>query len=116
MSKILISDASTIILLEKIELLTEMSKRYKFIIPKEVEHEAITKGMESKFPDSFRLKERVDRKEVIVKEVYDKEKVKEIAKSFNIGTGESETIALWFQEMDSTVVIDDHKGINVCKI
>ncbi len=58
----------------------------------------------------------MDRKEVIVKEVYDKEKVKEIAKSFNIGTGESETIALWFQEMDSTVVIDDHKGINVCKI
>lgn len=116
MSKILISDASTLILLEKIELLKEMTKRYSFIIPKEVEHEAITKGMEARFPDSFRLHEKVKLQEIVVKDVYDKQKVKEIIAQFNIGKGEAEAVTLWFQEKDATLIIDDHKGMNICKI
>ena len=116
MKKLVISDASTLILLEKIGLLSKITGAYSILIPKEVETEAVERGVSLHRADAFRLQEKIKKKQIVVEAVKKKEKYDEIRKTFNIGEGESAAIALWFSWTDATLAIDDHKAMNVCKI
>ncbi len=116
MATILISDASSLILLEKIDLLSKLVSLFELIIPEEVASEAITKGLEAKFPDAYRLRDWVEKKAIAIMPINDLKKREELITAFNVGKGEAEAIALWFEMNKSTVVIDDHKGMHICKI
>lgn len=116
MEKIVISDASTLILLEKIALLHTLTKTYSLVIPKKVEAEAVLFGIAARYADAFRLQEKIKNKAIIVKEVKDKEKRGRLLKEFNLGEGETEAICLCLEHKNAIAALDDHKAMIVCKI
>lgn len=112
---IIVSDATAIILLEKIELLGKLVKDFKILIPKEVEREAIILGKERNYPDAFRLEEKVKNKMIHVAEVKDYRFVDKVMKDFNIAKGESEAIGLFNQEKAQLLATDDRMAIKACR-
>lgn len=116
MDKIIISDASTLILLQKIALLDKLLKNMRFIIPSEVYREAVTKGKAKRFSDSYLIEERIKTRKIVVTELKNNNTVTSIRKEFGLGEGEAQAIALFLQEKADVLAVDDHKAINVCKI
>lgn len=112
---IIVSDATAIILLEKIELLGRLLKDFKILIPKDVEREAIIFGKERNYPDAFRLEEKVKNKMIHAVEVKDYRFVDKVMKDFNIAKGESEAICLFNQEKAQLLATDDKLAIKACK-
>lgn len=113
---IVISDASSLILLQKIILLDYLVSRFQIVISPEVYQEAVEKGKEKNFPDAYKLEEKVKNKQVKVKDIKNKGQIKEIVNTFQIGRGETESIVLSLEHGKSLVVTDDHKAINVCRV
>ena len=116
MSKVIISDASTLVLLQKVALLDKLIKNFDFIIPQEVYEEAVIKGKNIKSKDSYLIEDKINKKTIKVKEVKDKKRISKIIKEFGLGEGETEAIVLFLQENADFLATDDHKAINVCKI
>jgi predicted nucleic acid-binding protein len=114
MNLIVVSDASLIILLEKIKLLDKLIKEFKIIIPKEVEKEAILFGKEKNYPDAFRLEEKKNNNLIMVKEVKNQQFVNKIMNDFNIARGESEAICLFKQEKADLLATDDKFAFKAC--
>ncbi len=113
---LVIADASSLILLEKTELLQVLIENgLSFMIPVEVKREAVDKGKENRFPDAFKIEERINKGSITVKEVNDKKMANEIMKAFNVASGEAEAIALFFQEKANILATDDRLAINACK-
>lgn len=116
MSKVIVSDASTLVLLQKVALLDKLIKNFEFIIPQEVYKEAVIKGKNIKSKDSYLIEDKINKNTIKVKEVKDKKRISEIIKEFGLGEGETEAIVLFLQENADFLATDDHKAINVCKI
>jgi predicted nucleic acid-binding protein len=116
MGKIIVSDSSTLILMEKIDLLHLLTSRDRIIIPDHVYEEAVTKGISRKARDAYGIKNFVENKEIEVIPVVDQGKVKLLMKEFNLGKGETEAVALYHEQEADLVATDDHKGINLCRI
>lgn len=116
MEKIVISDASTLILLEKIALLTPLTGRYSFLIPRTVETEAVKEGIAAQYPDAFRIQEKIQKKILVVKDAKDTEKITKLMNESNLGKGEAEAICLGLEYEAATLALDDHKAMLVCKI
>lgn len=116
MDKIVISDASTLILLQKITLLDKLLKNFSFIIPSEVYKEAITKGKKAKSEDAYSIENKINKNLIKVKQIKNKKILSQIINEFGLGEGEAEAIALFLQENADVLATDDHKAINVCKI
>ena len=116
LNKIIISDASTLILLEKIALLGKLAGNFEFIIPQEIYGEAVVKGKKIKSEDSYSIENKINSGVIKIKGVKDREKVNQIIDEFNLEKGETEAIVLFLQENADILAIDDHKAINVCKI
>lgn len=112
MSKIVISDSSTLILLQRISLIEKLLNKFQIIIPAEVFDEAVTNGKARKFSDAYKIEEKINAKQITVKEV----SVDKIDKEFNLGKGETAAISLFLQTKADMLAVDDHKAINVCKI
>ncbi len=116
MNKIVVSDASTLVLLQKIALLDKLIKDFSFIIPQEVYNEAVIKGKHIKSKDAYSIENKIKNNTIKVKNIKDKKKFNQIINEFGLGEGETEAIVLFFQEKADTLATDDHKAINVCKI
>ena len=116
MSKIIISDASTLILLQKIILLDKLVKNFEFIISQEIYNEAVIKGKKIKSKDSYSIESKINSGIIKVKKVKDRKRVNQIIDEFSLEKGETEAIVLFLQENADILAIDDHKAINVCKI
>jgi predicted nucleic acid-binding protein len=116
LNKIIISDASTLILLQKVALLDKLVKKARFIIPQEVYSEAIIKGKNVKSKDSYLIEDKITDNIIKVKNVKNMKKVSQIMSEFGLARGESEAIALFLEENADILAIDDHKAINICKI
>src|SRR3989338_7762887 len=115
MKKIIVSDSSTLILVQKIGLLGKLARRFKFMMPEKVYQEVVVEGKHRKTSDAYHLEEEIRKKRLIVAKVNDKAKAENIANEFGIGPGEAEALALFFQVYASIVATDDHKAINACK-
>lgn len=115
MNKLIVADASSLILLQKISLLDRLVINFEFILPEEVYKEAVIKGKAKKFSDSYQIEDKISKNLMKVKKIKDKTKVNQIINEFGLAKGETEAIALFLQEKADVLAIDDHKPINVCK-
>lgn len=115
MDKIVVSDASTLILLQKIDLLDMLVKNFDFIIPEEIYKEAVLKGKDKKFSDSYQIEDKTNKNLIRIKKVKDRNKINKIMNEFGTAEGETEAIVLFLELKADILATDDHKSINVCK-
>ena len=106
-------DSSSLILIAKLSILDKFLQNLKtvLIITPIVKHECILK---STF-DANLIEKRIEEKIIIVSEIKDKKAYMKVMEDFNIGKGEAETITLCLENKLS-IIIDDKKAINACKI
>ena len=107
----IIFDASTLILLAKIELLREITGEINVIIPEKVKSECLLKeGI-----DATLISTLIRETKIIVKKAGNAEAIKKIQHDFRIGTGEAET--LWLaRRLDCAIAVDDGPTIKACKV
>jgi predicted nucleic acid-binding protein len=111
----LIFDASTLILVAKIDLLDLFLGIVSIgaAIPTEV-HLECCGG--KKTLDALMIRQVVDDSRIQVARVRDRKAVVRLQEDFSLGTGEAEAIALALQTNARLVGIDDKNGINACKL
>jgi predicted nucleic acid-binding protein len=110
----MIFDASTLILLAKVELLDLFldGMSVKGAIHTEVARECC-RG--KKTLDSLLIQRVIDEARITVFEVKDRKLVMKLEFDFGLGRGESEAIALAVTRKARLLGIDDKNGINACK-
>ena len=107
----IVFDASTLILLAKIELLREITGEINVIIPEKVKSECLLKeGI-----DATLISTLIRETKIIVKKAGNAEAIKKIQHDFRIETGEAE--ALWLaRRLDCAIAVDDGQTIKACKV
>lgn len=107
----IIFDASTLILLAKIDLLRMVLNKYKGVIP-----EIVKKEIEYKEAlDTKVIIQQIKEERLIVNKDPDKNKMKNICKDFPLGRGEAAAL-IFANERESVLATDDGLAIKVCKI
>lgn len=111
----LILDASTLILIAKMEILTPFLKGISMdaAIPRAVERECCS---EKKTLDALMIRKAIEESMVKVLTVRNRSFVAKLQSDFGLGTGETEVIAAALAEKSPLVGIDDKNGINACKL
>jgi predicted DNA-binding protein (UPF0278 family) len=107
----IVFDASTLILLAKIELLREVTKEVKIIIPEEVKTECFLKES----LDAILISTLIKEKKIEVKKVGDREALRKIRRDFRIEGGEAEVIWL-AKKLNYPIAVDDGLAIKACKV
>jgi predicted nucleic acid-binding protein len=111
----IVFDASTLILITKIELLGVFLEEIgmEVAIPKEIESECCgNKAM----LDALMIQKALDESKIKVRGVKNKKLVTKLQLDFNMGKGEAEAITLALEKKALLVGIDDKNGINACKL
>jgi len=111
----LVFDASTSILIAKVELLDLFlaSIGPEVAVPAELARECC--GVK-KTLDALMIQKALDDARIKVKVVKDKKLVTKLQTDFSLGRGEAEAIALALKEKAQLEGIDDKNGINSCKL
>jgi predicted nucleic acid-binding protein len=111
----IVLDASTLILIAKIELLDSFlaGVRKGVAIPGEVARECCTS---KKTLDALIIQKALDELRIKVLTVKNRRLVDKLASDFSLGKGEAEAIALAVKEGAELVGMDDKNGINACKL
>jgi predicted nucleic acid-binding protein len=111
----IVFDASTLILIAKIELLDRFLTNIELevAVPAEVARECCGA---KKTLDALMIQKGMDDARVKAKVVKDKKVVSKLQTDFSLGRGEAEAIALALKEKAQLVGIDDKNGINACKL
>lgn len=112
---VLVSDASSLILLEKIDLLDILVKKFTIFISEEVYKEVVVKGKEKNAADAHKIEYKIINKKLNVIKVKSVDKVQKLMSDFGIQKGETEAIILFLEREGKYVLVDDHKAINACK-
>lgn len=107
---IIISDSSSLILLEKSELLDKLTKETKITIPNKVYEEVVKEGLNKNYIDAININNQIKNKKIIIKKVTKKKEF-----PITLGEGEKEALELYYQENAKAVIVDDKKALNVCK-
>lgn len=110
----IVFDASTVILLAKIDLLEVFVSNFrgKVLMTERVKAEICTEGSEET-PMVVKL---IENKKINVLKIKDSAAVKKLMDDFNIDRGEAETLILALQEKAVIVATDDRNAIRACKI
>jgi len=112
---VIVFDASTLILIAKMEVLDSFlgGVEFEVAIPGEVEREccAVKKSL-----DALMIEKALDESRIKVVAVKDKRLVSKLQGDFGLGRGEAESIALALAKKARIVGIDDKNGINACKL
>lgn len=108
-------DASTLILLAKMELLEKFLDSFDEAvqIPSEVRRECCGA---KKSLDALLIEKAISEGRIIVKTVRGKQLCRKIRSDFGLGSGEAEAIALAFSSRAKLAAIDDRNDINACKL
>lgn len=111
----IVLDASTLILITKIDLLDSFlaSLGRKVAVPGEVARECC--GVK-KTLDALMIQKALDESRIKVIAVKNKKLIARLSSDFSLGKGEEEAIALAVKEAAEFVGIDDKCGINPCKL
>lgn len=108
----IIFDASTLILLAKIELLKEISKEVEIIIAVEVKNEATRK---KDLFDVQIIRELIEQDIIRIEEVKDRKSIEKLKKDFNIAEGEAASLVL-AKGKGFILATDDGPAIKAAKI
>jgi len=108
-------DASTLILIAKVEVLELFLARSKLqvAIPVQVEKECC---VSKKSLDALIIRKALDESRIKVMDIKNRSLVTKLRGDFGLGRGEAEAIALALEEKAQIVGIDDKNGINACKL
>jgi predicted nucleic acid-binding protein len=111
----IVLDASTLILIAKIDLLDTFlaSVGREVAVPGEVARECC--GVK-KTLDAHMIQKALDESRINVIAVKNKKLIAKLSSDFSLGKGEAEVIALAVKEEAVLVGIDDKCGINACKL
>jgi predicted nucleic acid-binding protein len=111
----IVFDASTMILIAKIDLLNAFlaGVRTEVAIPKAVEEECCSVRRSY---DAIAIRKALDEAKIVVNPLKDRRIVTKIRDDFNLGLGEAEAISLAHRERASLIGIDDRNGIKACKL
>ena len=111
----IVFDASTLILIAKVELLDLFlaSVSVPVAIPAEVEKECCGS---KKALDAVIIHRALDESRIKTVVVKNRRLVAKLQADFSLGRGEAEAIALALSEEAEVVGIDDKNGINACKL
>jgi len=111
----IVFDASTLILIAKVELLDLFlaSVSVPVAIPAEVEKECCGS---KKALDAVIIQRALDESRIKTVVVKNRRLVAKLQADFSVGRGEAEAIALALSEEAEVVGIDDKNGINACKL
>ena len=111
----IVFNASTLILLAKVELLEGFLENVgqQVVIPKEVEKERCGAW---KSPDALLIQKAVHEKKIKALAVKNQRLCDQIQEDFPLARGEAEAVALAVSEKAGLVAIDDKQGINACKL
>lgn len=107
----IVFDASTLILLAKIELLREITEEINVIIPEKVKSECLLKeGI-----DATLISTLIRETKIVVKKAGNAEAIKKIQQDFRIEAGEAES--LWLaKRIDCLIAVDDGPTMKACKV
>lgn len=108
---VIVFDASTLILLAKIDLLRSVAERYELIIPDRVREEALAVDT----PDAAAIRYLLDNSFIKAKTVQNRRNHDKLVADFRIHAGEAEALCLAV-ELSAPVAIDDGPGIKACKL
>ncbi len=111
----LVFDASTLILMAKMEILDAFLDgiESKVAIPAEVAKECC--GVKKSL-DALRIQKALDESRIRVVVVKNRKLVAKLQGDFGLGRGEAEAIMLALAEKAQVLGIDDKNGINACKL
>ncbi len=109
----IVFDASTLILLAKIELLDDVLGMYQVIISKKVQEEATKK---KDLFDAKLILARIESGVIKVESIYPQGLAVKIKEDFNLGAGEVESIILVKESKGKLLATDDGPTIKACKI
>jgi predicted nucleic acid-binding protein len=111
---VILFDASTLILLAKIELLDIFIADFdkKVAISNKVKEEVL----EGSSPDGPLIAKLIQDRGIDVSKAKDKKLVRRLMEDFNIDEGEAETLTLAIEKKASLVATDDKNAIRACKI
>ena len=111
MNKILVMDASSLILLGKCGLIEVLSKEFRVIIARKVLDEVADEEILKQYPDANVIAELVHGRKIEVTSI-EKRSVKF---PITLDEGETEAILLARQTGNAILVTDDGKAIKVCR-
>lgn len=111
----LVFDASTLILIAKIEILDVFLRNVglEVAVPHEVEKECCSV---KKSVDALMIRKALDESRIRVISVKNRKLVTKLQEDFGLGRGEAEAIGLALAEKAQVLGIDDKNGINACKL
>lgn len=104
-------DASSLILLAKIDLLEKISENMDLVVTKQVEKEATVKETY----DSKLIQKKIKNGKIRVESVEDRI-CEALAEDFNLDKGEASAMGLYKEGKYDLLVTDDGKSIDACKI
>ncbi len=107
----IVFDASTLILLAKIDLLQLVLRQYSGVIVEFVKEEIIYKNT----MDTKLIIQQINEGNIIVDKNPNKDEMKHILKDFPLGRGEAAALII-AKEKNSLLATDDGLAIKVCKI
>lgn len=106
----IVFDASTLILLAKIDLLQVVTCRYNAIIPAKVRDEVLA----SDSTDASCIRYLINNNQITVRDIENIAQVQRISVDFRIHAGEAEALALAMQ-LSTPLAADDGPAIKACK-
>lgn len=111
----IVFDASTLILIAKIEILSGFLESVGFpvCVPGQVAKESC--AIKQSF-DALLIRKSLDESTIRVVAVRDRKLVTKLRRDFGLGIGEAEAIALAHFEKAALIGMDDKNGINLCKL
>ncbi len=111
MTKILVMDASSLILLGKCSLIEAIAKEFRVIVPKKVLDEVANEEIVKQYPDAYVIAELVQRRIIEVTLI----EKRGFRFPFTLDEGETEAILLARQMKKAILVTDERKAIKACR-
>ncbi len=108
----LVSNASTLILLAKVSILQEFVDNFKVVIPKEVFSEVVKN--KDTF-DSILIRKEIEKGRINVGEI-DRKKLEIILQEFRLHEGEAAAYILFNKVKAEAIITDDRELIKLCRI
>lgn len=109
--KLVVADASSLILLTRVDLTEPLLKRFQVFIPEAVYQECVNHETLKKFPDALAIQQWVQDKKMEVKIV----ETRAIEFVYKMNQGEKEAMALSLEYPESPLLSDDGNAIKMSK-